>query len=292
MGHALTDDKPLRWEVRQRLILIEARLIWSGWLTTQDLRSAFGISRSQASKDIALYESHAPDNLQYDLRARCYRASRDFKPRFLHGTSREFLRALRLFDPDSDHPLVTLAAETASVELLEMPEREFDVVTLQRVNTAIRERRQIQVDYQSMRVPEPRSLQLSPTALVHNGLRWHLRAHSQSHGRFIDVLLSRMRGVPTVLEEPAVSTEDDWEWKTIVPVLIGAHPGLSGHQQRVIEADYNMQGGVLERRLRVALVPYYLRLMNVGRDDRARPPEQQQIILLNPEDLAELDRLA
>ncbi len=32
--------------------------------------------------------------------------------------------------------------------------------------------------------------------------------------------------------------------------------------------------------------------MNVGRDDRQRPPEQQQIILLNPEDLSDLDRLA
>ena len=95
----MSDDKPLRWEVRQRLILIEARLIWAGCLTTQDLRGAFGISRSQASKDIALYESLAPDNLQYDLRGRCYRAARSFQPRFLHGTSREFLRALRLFDP-------------------------------------------------------------------------------------------------------------------------------------------------------------------------------------------------
>ncbi len=135
----MSNDKPLRWEVRQRLILIEARLIWSGWLTTQDLRGAFGISRSQASKDIALYEDLAPGNLQYDLRVRRYHASRSFRPRFLHGTSREFLRALRLFDPESDHPLVTLAAETAAVELLELPEREFDVLTLQRVNTAIRE---------------------------------------------------------------------------------------------------------------------------------------------------------
>ena len=288
----MSNDKPLRWEVRQRLILIEARLIWSGWLTTQDLRGAFGISRSQASKDIALYESLAPGNLHYVLRARCYQASRAFRPRFLHGTSREFLRALRLFDPESDHPLVTLAAETAAVELLEMPEREFDVLTLQRVNTAIREGLQIEVDYQSMRVPEPRPLRLSPTALVHTGLRWHLRAHSASHGRFIDVLLSRMRGVPVVLDDPAVGVDEDWEWKTIVPVRIGAHPGLSAHQQVVIETDYNMQGGVLERRLRVALVPYYLRLMNVGRDDRQRPPEQQQIILLNPEELSDLDRLA
>jgi predicted DNA-binding transcriptional regulator YafY len=288
----LSDDKPLRWEVRQRLILIEARLIWAGCLTTQDLRGAFGISRSQASKDIALYESLAPDNLQYDLRGRCYRAARSFQPRFLHGTSREFLRALRLFDPESEHPLITLASETAAVELLEMPEREFDVVTLQRVNTAIRERLQLRVDYQSMRVPEPRPLQLSPIALVHTGLRWHLRAFSLSHERFIDVLLSRMRGVPELLDEPGMSADEDWEWKSIVPVRIGAHPGLSAHQRAVIETDYNMQAGVLERRLRIALVPYYLRLMNVGKDDRKRPPEQQQIILLNPEELSELDRLA
>lgn len=288
----MSHDTPLRWEVRQRLILIEARLIWAGRLTTQDLRGAFGIGRSQASKDIALYESMAPANLEYDLRARCYRAGRGFRPRFLHGTSREFLRALRLLEPDSDHPLVTLAAETTAAELIEPPEREFDVMMVQRVNTAIRERRQIDVDYQSMRRPEPRPLRLSPTALVHTGFRWHVRAHSAEHGRFIDVLLSRMRSVPVLLDTPAADADDDWEWRKILPVRIGAHPGLSPAQRAVIEYDFAMEQGVLERRLRVALIPYYLRLMNVGKNDRERPPEQQQIVLLNPDELAELDRLA
>ena len=281
----------LRWELRQRLILMEAKLIWADELTTQDLRSVFGISRSQATKDIGLYQELAPRNLQYDLRQRCYKATPPFRPVFLHGTSREFLAALRMLDDKGDIPIVSLAAQTTAVAVIDVPEREFDVTTLQRINRAIREGKRVQVAYQSMRNPQPRDLILSPHALVHTGFRWHVRAHSDAHGGFIDVLLSRMRGTPEVLDVPGVAQAEDLDWTHVVPVRIGAHPGLSEFQKQVIEADYGMQQGVLERRMRRALVPYYLYLMNVGAGDTDRPPEKQQIVLLDKAALSREDRL-
>lgn len=285
----------LRWEQRQRLILIEARIIWADSLSTADLRDAFGISRSQATKDIQLYQTLAPGNLEYNTRARRYCAADSFAPVFLSGTSKEFLRALRLMGPADavrDGPPTAVAAADTPVALVDVPEREFDVSALQRVNRAIRLGRQMVVDYQSMRVDTPRALTLSPHALVHTGMRWHVRAYSRTHASFIDVLLSRMRGVPRVLQAAGEPAERDWEWRTLVSVRVGAHPGLSAFQQRVIEDDYGMASGVLERRMRVALVPYYLRALGVGAGDRDRAPEKQQIALLNPEELTDLDRLA
>lgn len=281
----------LRWELRQRLILLEAKLIWADAMTTQDLRNVFGISRSQATKDIGLYQELAPRNLRYDLQGRCYRATGQFRPVFLHGTSKEFLAALRMLDDKADIPIVSLAAQTTAVAVIDVPEREFDVTTLQRINTAIRDHKRIQVSYQSMRNPQPRDLILSPHALVHTGFRWHVRAHSDAHGGFIDVLLSRMRGAPEVLDVPGVPQDEDYEWRNVVAVRIGAHPGLSGFQKEVIEADYGMQHGVLERSMRRALVPYYLYLMNVGAGDTERPAEKQQIVLLDKEALRREDRL-
>lgn len=282
----------IRWELRQRLIAIEARVIWAGRLTTGDLRHAFGISRSQASKDLARYQELCPRNLRYDRHEKCYRARDDFRPRFLHGTAREFLRALHFTGEGGTSPLASIAADITSVEVLEPPQREFDVIILQRVNTAVRESRVLAVEYVSMNSAGPRMLELSPHALVFTGSRWHVRAYSAHHDEFRDFLLSRMRPVPELGGKVARDTDQDHDWQTMVNVRIGAHPGLSPAQQSIIEHDFGMVAGVLERRMRLALVPYYLQLMRVGRGDLERDPASQQIVLLNASELGRYDRLS
>jgi len=285
-------DESIRWELRQRLIAIEARVTWAGRLTTGDLRRAFGISRSQASKDLARYQELCPWNLRYDRHEKCYRARDDFRPRFLHGTAREFLRALHFTGEGGASPLTSIAADITSVEVLEPPQREFDVITLQRVNTAVRESRALVVEYISMNTAAPRELELSPHALVFTGSRWHVRAHSTYHHDFRDFLLSRMRPVPELGGAAARGVDQDHDWQTMVNVRIGAHPGLSPAQQAIIEHDFGMVSGVLERRMRLALVPYYLQLMRVGKGDTERDPASQQIVLLNATELGRYDRLS
>ena len=50
----------LKWDVRQRLMLLESTLLLSGWVRTQVLMDRFAISRAQASKDFALYMQLRP----------------------------------------------------------------------------------------------------------------------------------------------------------------------------------------------------------------------------------------
>lgn len=285
-----TDSAELRWDQRQRMMLIEARSVWSGQLSTHDLREAFGISRSQASKDFALYQQRCPQNLHYDRQARCYRPTDAFEPAFLRGTVNEFLQVLRNSGQVAATPLSVVAATVAPVELIEAPERAFDVRILQRVTAAIRERRWLHVEYQSMSQPQPRALRLAPHALAHTG-RWHVRAWSQLHGAYRDFLLVRMRGLPTLGEAADRGAEQDWEWKNLVTVKIAAHPGLSDAQRQVVEADYGMVSGIYERSLRLALAPYFLRLLGIGADDLLRPASEQQIVLQNRDELAAYARL-
>ena len=73
---------------------------------------------------------------------------------------------------------------------------------------------------------------------------------------------------------------------------IAPHPELSEAQKRVVEQDYGMVHGMRETRVRVALAPYFLRMLGIGNDDRARAPLEQQIVLLNASDLTALNRLA
>ena len=272
-------------------MLLEARVIWAGELTTADLRQAFGISRSQASKDFSVYQELCPGNLHYDLHAKCYRPTGRFEPCLLRGTAREFLQVLRNRGVGSGLPLSVLADGVAPSEILELPERDFDVRILQRISLAVRERKWLSIEYQSMSHPDPRVLRVAPQALAHAG-RWHVRSYSESHREFRDFLLSRIRGVPEIEEDHRVESGEDWDWNNFVAVRIAAHPGLTEPQRRVIEADYGMSQGVLERNLRLSMVPYYLRLMHVGADDHDRPAAEQQIVLVNAQELQAFNRLA
>lgn len=282
----------LKWAQRNRFVLLEARVIWAGAVAPQNLCETFGISAAQADKDLALYQQLCPPNLRYDLRAKHYVAADRFEPAFLQGTAHEFLQVLRNHRVTPELPLAIVAASVAPVEVLEPPEREFDVRILQRVTYAIRDKRMVAVEYQSMSQPEPRRrLEIAPHALAYTG-RWHTRAWSFAHKEFRDFLLSRMRGLPELEGSAGIQAAEDWQWARFVNVKIGAHPGLSTAQKKVVEADYGMRQGLLEKPVRLALLPYYLRLLSLGRDDHLRPAAEQQIVLLNRAELDAYNRLA
>ncbi len=164
---------------------------------------------------------------------------------------------LRNHELDADVPLAMAASGMVAAETLEAPAREFDVRVLARLNTAIRERRWLAIDYQSMTHPEPRRLEIAPHVLVSAG-RWHARAWSATHEAYRDFLLSRICGLPELLDSCERSADNDWDWRNDVLIRIAPHPDLSPAQKRVVEQDYGMLHGMRESRVRVALAPYLL----------------------------------
>lgn len=297
-GSAPPPNPPIPWDQRQRFKLLEAQAIWRGQVSPAQLRDAFDISTGRAEKDFALYARLAPDNLLRDPQTGEYRPRDAFVPQFLRGTAGEYLQVLRNHDLNADLPLAmgalgqTLGQSLGQLasETLDVPEREFDLRVLSRLNAAIRERRYLAIDYQSMNHPEPRRLEIAPHVLVYAG-RWHARAWSATHESYRDFLLSRICGLPELLGPCERSTELDWDWRNHVGIRIAPHPRLSPAQARVVEQDYGMLHGMRETRVRVALAPYFLRLLGIGRDDHRRPAHEQQIVLLNAADLEALNRL-
>lgn len=277
-------QQSIKWEQRQRLTLLEATVFWSGEFFTNVLMDGFGISRVQASKDLTLYQSLCPGNIRYDKFLKRYVVDELFKPAFMTGTAGEFLQVLKVQQDRAGSAVVTLVKNLPEVDVLEPVFRQVNAAVLQAVNQAIVAGKEVQVRYQSMSRPEPALHRLCPHALVFDGLRWHARAFSYTHHEFRDFVLARMLSAELTVSAD-VDTSEDVAWHEFVGVRIGAHPGLSATQKQAVEFDYGMEAGVLEQQVRAALVPYFLRVMRINRDDLTRDAMVQQIVLLNRDEL-------
>ncbi|MEW5837797.1 MAG: WYL domain-containing protein [Pseudomonadota bacterium] len=280
-------NNDLKWDVRQRLKLLESTLLLSGWVRTQALTDTFGISRAQASKDFTVYQTLRPRNLVYNKSKKYYEAGADFEPLLLTGKASELLEVLGAL-PHGDGPVLALASQAPAVELLRPMERELDLHVFRAISAAAYNKVKLRLAYQSMNRPEPAELVLSPHTLVFSGFRWHVRAFSDTHGEYRDFVLARVRGLPEVLAAPGVSAGQDQAWNEQVTVAVIPHPALPAAQQAIIAEDYGMVDGRSEIQVRAALVPYFLRLMQIEPGREHPEPKVQQIVLGNAEALANL----
>ena len=277
----------LKWDVRQRLKLLESTLLLSGWVRTHALMEAFGISRAQASKDFAVYMTLRPLNLLYNKSKKHYEASLDFEPLLLTGKTSELLDVLSAM-PQGDGAVLALAAQTPSVALLRPMDRELDLKVFRAISQAVYNKSKVRLAYQSMSRAEPAELVLSPHTLVFSGFRWHVRAFSDTHTEYRDFVLARVRGQPQVLDEAGVRDEGDEHWHREVQVIVAPHSELAPAQQAIIAEDYGMVDGQSVQTVRAALVPYFLRLMQLEPGREHTDPKVQQIVLANREALADL----
>ncbi len=280
--NAPTAIDDLKWDLRQRLKLLECTVLLNGWVRTQALTESFGISRAQASKDFAVYQALAPDNLVYNRSQKYYEPGERFSALLLSGRTSELLDVLAAL-PGENRPVVALAAAGPNVELLRPLERELDLDILRAVSAAASNGHRLRVDYQSMRRPLPRRLELSPHTLVFSGFRWHLRAFSHEHDEYRDFVLARMEDVESLTDQPGTPRDGDADWFEEVTLRVGVHPDLPPAQQAVIAADYGMVDGERCVTVRRALLPYLLRLMQIEPQREHPDPVVQQIRLLNPE---------
>ena len=269
----------LRWSVEQRLAFIEERLFWLGEVNRGDLIHRFGVSPSQASKDIARYLEHAPRGLIYDKSAKRYVAGGDFRPVIAAPDAAGFLGALRLADLGRSREETPLAT-TVPFDAAPIPERTVDPYVLRSVLFAIRDRTGLAVTYQSMSREEPVRRRICPHALAHDGFRWHTRAFDTESGEFRDFVLGRI-SKPKPDRQLSAQSADDHDWQTFVDLVIAPHPGLTPGQRRAIALDYGISRGSIRMRVRRALLFYALKKLGLDLPENTRPPHQQHIVLVN-----------
>ncbi len=260
----------IKWAARKRLELIEMELFWSGRVNRQTLMGKTGISKAQASADLAQYKKLADHNLAYNLTEKTYQVTPVFSPLFINTSPQVFLAQL------------AFAGENA--EQLQLPARDIQPALLRIVAQAVQAATCVDITYQSMSSPEPKARLIAPHTFVSDGWRWHVRAYDFLSGSFRDFLLARVLlagecAAPGRPREQLWSKENDTEWQTRVPLRIVPHPGLSPQQKAVVASDFGMVDGEVLFPVRQACLFYVLRQLRLL--DESKNPAEQQIVLAN-----------
>ena len=246
--------------------------------TTGHLIQNFGISRQQASKDINTYiTEHAPKNLTYDKQLKGYVPSKQFKPLFIDDSASAYLHLLYQNNARAPH-IEGLALAYAHTLVLEVPDRSIKAEILRPLLKACREHLRLEIEYVSLANPQPEVRLIAPHTLIYTGMRWHVRAFCEKNQAYRDFVLSRLRGVPEVMDDVTEhGIEGDHEWNTEVPVLIIPDERLTPTQKAIIETDFGMVDGKLEIPSRQALVKYVLQRYQIDPKKLDPKPEAQQI---------------
>lgn len=254
IGSESVSSRPpdLRWSQEARLRAIDLAAFWEGRVNRAALIRRFGISVPQATNDLRDYQARAPGNLRYDTREKTYLAGPDFRPLFGEPSAEAWLR-----DAEARHGL--------PVEIMPLPARRLDPWLLRRLAEAQREGQALHVLYQPMNLPEPAWRWISPVAFASDGLRWHLRAWNHDAGRHEHLLFPRMLELREARAAGPLPEDPDWERRFAVRLRPASR--LNAAQQRVVAADYGMEGGEAVVEVRVALLFLFRRRLGLDRGD-------------------------
>lgn len=243
---------------RDRLAFIEMRLRFLGELRRQMLIDRFGIQSAAATRDLTLYRTLAPGNIDYDAKAKIYVPGQSFSPLF-QFTADRILTWLAQGFGDSE-PC------TSPVEVIcDHPGNPVapDIDILASITQAIHLQCPLQIDYFSISSGKTQR-EILPFALIDTGLRWHVRAFDRRRQQFRDFVISRIQN-PVVLKDRTIEFHEqstqDLQWARMVDLELIPHPDQP--YPEITEMDYGMRNGAMRVSLRAATAGYTLRKWSV-----------------------------
>ncbi len=264
-----------RWSQEQRLEFIDFRLYWEGRINRIDLISFFGISVPQASLDLAKYIQAAPENIIYDKKQKVYLATAHFKPVLITPNAYDYLNGLKGVLGGFLQKESLFSGWHPPVDSVSTPYRAISASVLKTVLDAIHYQRTLNIEYQSLKEPNPVTRMISPHAIACDGQRWHIRAYCHLRQQFRDFLFARILHTE-VQGESEINAAADEAWTTILTVELAPHPKLSPSQKQVIERDYAMENERLNLPTRLALLRYTLK--HLGLWENASDLKNQEAI--------------
>lgn len=276
------DTKGFRWGVERRLEFVEFRLFWEGGVNRSDIVDEFGVSVPQASKDLALYQEQAPDNIVYDRSEKRYFASDAFRPRFIELDAAAYLD--RLAPPTATGANSDGSAHgTLVADRLPIPQRRIASNSLRSLLAAVRGNHSIEILYQSMSEarPEPVWRRVSPHAFASDGLRWHTRAYCHIDQKFKDFILSRCLDCRNLGEAGSFPRLDEL-WNSHFQVVLIPNPKLTPSRQDVIAQDFAMMNGRVVVPVRHAMLHYFSKRLRL--DLATSDPREVPVVVANRED--------
>jgi len=261
---------------------IDFRLDFFGEINRSDLVGRFGIKDAAATRDMTLYRSSAPGNIEYDNQRRIYLRRKSYKALFSR-TAEQTLTAIHtgLGDNFTGNESTVISCE--SLVNLGMPE----ISVLSSVTRAIHQNKAIKINYFSLTSDESYR-EIVPHSLVDTGLRWHVRGFDRKNWRFADFVINRITGVDEFSSEvnEQERIESDFDWNTLVMLALVPHPQLQYVEG--IKKEYNMTGNSLKITVRSALAGYILRRWNVDcSEDHHLKGNEFHLWLENSEEVAD-----
>lgn len=281
-GH--DQDATLSWSVRQRLEFIEFRLFWDERVNRGDLVDRFGISVPQASADFANYAKLAPGNIRYDAIEKTYVPGSGFELRLYRLSPDRILLQFQALVDGLITRLDTSFGFIPTLAVVPSLSRQVSARCLRKVLHAIRDKRAIEITYQSLSHETPGVRAIIPYALAFDGFRWHTRAWCTKRHAFRDFVLARILDIGES-RRARIDPSYDLEWHTPFKLKIAPHPNLPATQRNAIAVEYGMTDGVLEFDTTVYLAWYLMHRLLLDVDTDRLPPERVQIHLLNKQEL-------
>lgn len=279
-----TAENSMKWGVARRLAFIDFRLCWERRINRSDLIDFFGISPQQASADLQEYLERAQGQVEYDKSAKTYVATPGFTPKFVSTDPRSYLDQLAALHLGILDRSSVFAETIPSFDTVDVPKRHIEPSTLVRLLDALRNRHEMEIQYQSMSSPDISWRTISPHAFAFDGFRWHVRAFCHKSQDFRDFVIARIVAIRNE-KQTEVDASSDSEWNRYITITFGAHPKLTEAQRKAIEREYEMKKGEKTIKVRAALAFYYLQRLGLDKESETKLPKTRQIVLLNPKEL-------
>lgn len=216
----------------------------------------FHISSAASTRDLSLYREEYPRNIVYDRRIKEYYALKEFSPAYAHNAAEALNIIANQLGDNSTRELGIICEDPPQID-------NIDINILAEITKAMHNNKPLELNYFSLSSGLTKRV-FAPFAIVHNGLRWHVRGYDRKRSGFKDFVINRIQSAEILAHETILQEErkeNDIQWNRIVEMEIVPHPNLK--HQEVIEQEYRMQDGVLKINARAAVVGYFLRRWNI-----------------------------
>lgn len=229
----------MKHDMLRRFSFIEARLLWAGGLTANELAEAFGIARQNAQQSITAYARQHPGQLKYDRSQRRQVPTDAFEVRYVRDDVGRFLdyqRAVahvaRFYDePDwADLPFTDVDGLTHPL---------YDRDAARTALSALRRQMIVVIGYWAMR--GARTRRISPHHLVYADGRYHLRAYCLETDQFRDFAIARIV-TAELSQEPWISESADKDWQERIDLEFEINPHLDDEAKAALKKDYMTAG--------------------------------------------------
>lgn len=246
---------------RERLAFIDFNLEFMGQIARAELIQKFGIGPASCTRDFAVYKELAPGNAVLMHENKRYVRSEAFRAVFEHNPE----DALKALVKSSNGEISQVRdASQFCFDTVQLGQPTTEVISA--ITRAIFSKSVVACHYESLSNGTVKR-QILPHAVFYSGHKWYVRAYDRKTNEFRDFVCTRFSRIGILDSDTQTNelAEKDIDWNEFCDLNLVPHPELQ--HRKAIEMDYGMTNGMLNLKVRIALVRYLLGQWNIDCGD-------------------------